>query len=297
VPHHVVVAGCIGIDTNVYLAGADVDFTVEASFTENVDCVGQAGGYSARGFARLGFATAFIGSVGRDFQGEEIRRCLASEGIETLLFDDPIGTHRSVNVMYRDGRRKSFYDGKGQGEVVPDLAACETLLEGARVLHVHLEDWCRCLPEMARRHGVVVSCDLQDLTALDDPYRRDFIEGSDILFFSCVNFPEPEAAVRALLAGRTGRIVIGGRGAGGVVVGTAAGIERLPALDLPEPVVDTNGAGDSLAAGFLASHLLDGLDLARSVRRGQLAARRACAQRAGAKVLTSRADLESLDPR
>ncbi|HEX6386041.1 MAG TPA: hypothetical protein VF177_15330 [Anaerolineae bacterium] len=57
-PFDVVVVGNVGVDTNVYLHGQDIDFTVEANFTENVDYVGQAGGYSSRGYAHLGKQTA-----------------------------------------------------------------------------------------------------------------------------------------------------------------------------------------------------------------------------------------------
>jgi len=39
-----VVVGNVGIDTNVYFQGAEVDFGREANFTENLDNVGQAGG-------------------------------------------------------------------------------------------------------------------------------------------------------------------------------------------------------------------------------------------------------------
>ena len=76
-----VVAGCIGIDTNVYLYGSDIDWTVEANFTQNLDYLGQAGGYSSRLFASLGCTTAFVGSVGRDPMGDVIRRELAGDGI------------------------------------------------------------------------------------------------------------------------------------------------------------------------------------------------------------------------
>ena len=43
----VVVVGAVGIDTCVYLPGRDIDFSVEANFGENLDYVGQAGGFSA----------------------------------------------------------------------------------------------------------------------------------------------------------------------------------------------------------------------------------------------------------
>lgn len=289
-----VVAGCIGIDTNVYLYGRDIDWTVEANFTQNLDYVGQAGGYSSRLFASLGCQTAFVGSVGLDPMGDLIRRELAGDGIETLLFDDPLGTHRSVNLMYADGRRKNFYDGKGQMDVQPDVDACRRLLGRTRLVHVHLESWCRHLLPVARELGVVVSCDLQDVVALDDPYRRDFIDGADILFLSCVNFPEPRAALEHLRGGRPGRIVVGGRGADGCVVADAAGVRFFPAIALPDPVVDTNGAGDALAVGFLTSYVLGGFSVEAALLRGQIAARRTCTRRATSRGLVTRFQLDDL---
>ena len=45
-------------------------------------------------------------------------------------------------------------------------------------------------------------------------------------------------------------------------------------------MVDTNGAGDALAVGFLVAHELEGRPVEEAVLRGQLAARWTCAQRA-----------------
>jgi acarbose 7IV-phosphotransferase len=39
---------------------------------------------------------------------------------------------------------------------------------------------------------------------------------------------------------------------------------------------DSNGAGDSLAVGFVTSYLLDGFALGDAVQRGQLLARHTC---------------------
>lgn len=292
-----VVAGCIGIDTNVYLYGREIDWGVEANFTQNVDYVGQAGGYSARLFASLGARTAFVGALGEDFQGAFIRQELAADGIEARFFTDPGGTHRSVNVMYPDGRRKNFYDGKAQTEVVPDLGAVRALLARARLVHVHLEDWCRHLLPIARGLGVVVSCDLQDVVSLDDPYRRDFIDGADVLFLSCVNFPEPAGVLRTLQGGKPGRIVVGGRGAAGCALADDDGVRFFPPVTLPEPVVDTNGAGDSLAVGFLASHVLAGFSIEDAVLRGQIAARLTCTRKATSRNLVTRRLLDELHGR
>lgn len=196
----VVVVGNVGIDTNVYLYGADVDWSVEANFSDNRDYVGQAGGYSSRGFAQLGWRTAFIGSVGDDYHGQFVREEFARDGIDMRgMFTDPSGTARSVNVMYRDGRRKNFYDGKGHMQLQPNLMACEAILAEARVALFHLPNWARQLLPLAKRHGLTVAADLQDVVTLDDSYRRDFIEHADILFCSAANLPDPAALINPLL--------------------------------------------------------------------------------------------------
>jgi sugar/nucleoside kinase (ribokinase family) len=60
------------------------------------------------------------------------------------------------------------------------------------------------------------------------------------------------------------------------------------------PVVDANGAGDSLAVGFLASYVLDGYSLPDSVFRGQIAARHTCTLKATSSNLITRQKLDQI---
>jgi sugar/nucleoside kinase (ribokinase family) len=295
----VVVVGSIGIDTNVYLSGDDIDFRVEANFTENLDYVGQAGGYASRGYAQLGKRTAFIGHVGEDYSGRFIREELARDGIDTTaVFIDPMGTSRSVNFMYRDGRRKNFYDGKGHMLLQPNLAACRAVLAESRLAHFNIPNWARHLLPVAREHGLTIACDIQDTVTAGDPYRQDFIGYADILFFSAVNQADPTSLIETFLAARpdysrSGRIVISGMGARGCAVGSRQGVEFFPPVVLDAPVIDTNGAGDSLAVGLLTSFVLDGYSLHDSVLRGQIAARHTCTLKASSSNLITPAQLDS----
>ncbi len=292
-PPEVVVLGCAGVDTNVFLPGHEVDWTVEANFTENLDTPGQAGVYASRGYAALGRRTAFIGNLGDDACGALVRAALARDGVDTRgVFTDPTGTARSVNVMSPDGRRKNFYDARAS-HLRPDPTLSRELLAGARLAHVHLADWARHLLPLARQLGVVVACDLQDVVDLDDPYRRDFIREADILFFSAANHGNPDPLIRAFLQGNPDRIVLAGMGAEGCALGTSAGITRHPPEPSDQAVVDTNGAGDSLAVGFLVSHVLEGRSLSESIRRGQLAARHCCTLRGTSEGLITAPDLEA----
>ncbi len=47
-------------------------------------------------------------------------------------------------------------------------------------------------------------------------------------------------------------------GARGCALGTREAIEFFPPVEMEAPVIDTNGAGDALAVGFLSSYVLDG---------------------------------------
>ncbi len=291
----VVVVGNAGVDTNVYPYGDEIDWSVEANFTRNTDCVGQAGGYSSRGYARLGRRTAFVGYVGDDFCGRFVREELSRDGIDlSALFVDPAGTSRSVNFMYRDGRRKNFYDGGSHMTLSPDLAACRAVLARARLAHFHLPNWARRLLPVARELGLVVACDLQDVVSLPDPYRQDFIDAADVLFFSAVNQADPTAMVEALRAGRPGRLVVAGMGARGCALGAGSGTRFFPPPPLDIPVVDTNGAGDALAVGFLDAFAFQGLPPEEAVRRGQVAARFTCGIRSSSSALITRDELEKL---
>lgn len=289
----VAVVGNVGIDTNIYSYGADIDFQVEANFTENRDYIGQAGGYASRGYARLNKRTAFIGYVGDDFSGTFIRQEFAFDGIDTsALFIDPAGTSRSINFMYPDSRRKNFYDGKSHMHLQPDLQTCRTILAQSRLAHFNIPNWARRLLPIASDLGLAIACDLQDVTNVDDPYRQDFIQAADFLFFSAVNYADPTPLIQAFLKKKSSLIIVSGMGARGCALGTQSGIQFFPPATMDAPVIDTNGAGDALAVGFLSSYLLDGYSLTDSVRRGQIAARFTCTLKAESSSLITHQQLD-----
>ncbi len=271
------VAGAFGIDTNVYPAGDRVG--LEMTFAHTTDGLGGAGCYSALASAALDVRTRAIAAIGADRFGAWIREALEDAGIEITELRDPGGTHRSVNIVAGDGSRRNYFDARAVSETIVDLEACGRAIEDADVVHVHLDDWCRRILPLARDAGAVISCDLQDMTDIDDPYRADFVAAADVLFLSGANLRDPGASALELAGRRDGRIVVVGAGADGCLVAHAGAVAQHAAVDLPDaPVVDTNGAGDNLAIGFLVAHVLDGSPLGPSVRRAQLGARWICSQ-------------------
>jgi len=294
----VVVVGNVGIDTSVFLPSSPelIDgLREEGHFSSNVDCLGHAGGYTARGFAALGLDTAFIGHVGDDQMGRWVRAELTGDGIDlTGLGIDPQGTARSVNLMGSDGSRINFYDGRGHRSIAADPALAEKIFAGSRLAMFHLPDWARTLLPVAKRAGAVLACDLQDVRDPDDDYLTDFIEGADILFVSSTHHLNPAPMLKQLVRRSNGSMVVCGRGGLGVEIATTEGIRVYPPPRVDLPIVDTNGAGDALAVGFLVAHELEGRPVEEAVQRGQLAARWTCAQRASSSDLVTREQLEEL---
>ena len=289
----VTVIGNVGIDSNIYFPDNQVKYNRESNFTENLDYIGQAGGYTSRGYARLGKQTAFIGYVGDDYLGKFIRREFRRDRIDsTAMFIDPAGTARSINFMFPDGSRKNFYDGKSHLNLTPDLRVCSTILSRTKLAHFHIPNWARRLLPIARKHAAVIACDIQDVTNLNDEYRRDFVSFADILFFSTVNYASPEPFIRHFQKLNPQQIIIAGMGSRGCALGNNGKIAYFKPVKLDKPVIDTNGAGDSLAVGFLSSYVLDHYPLEQAVIRGLYAARHCCTLKADSSHLITAGELD-----
>lgn len=132
---------------------------------------------------------------------------------------------------------------------------------------------------------MTIACDLQDVVSVDDDYRRDFIGYADNLFFSATNYADPTPLIETFLKGKPDQILMMGMGARGCALGTKNGIQFFETVEMDAPVIDTNGAGDGLAVGFLASFVLDNYSLPDSIRRGQIVARYTCTQKASSSSL------------
>ena len=307
----VVVVGAAGVDTLVYLPEGDWDPNQDSTMVHTVDTVGQAGAFTARGFARLGWRTGFIGVFGDDWAGEAVRSAFDRDGVGIVAESlDPQGTARSVNLMSPDGRRRAFYDGRGHMAAPVPPSAAAAWANGPRLAMFHLSDWCRHLLPRERLDGLLVASDLQDVHDPDDAYRADFVAGSDVLFASTAHLDDPPTAARLWFGKRDEtrgigpRLVVFGMGARGAMAVTRRAIVAVPPPRLDLPVVDTNGAGDGLATGVLDWLLnrqaraadLDSLtrsDLTEALGYGQCLARWT-SHISGSDGLATRADLTGM---
>jgi sugar/nucleoside kinase (ribokinase family) len=175
-----------------------------------------------------------------------------------------------------------------------DLQKAEEILRDVKLAHFNIPNWSRPLLPVARKAGAKIAVDIQDVVDVHDPYRQDFIENADFLFFSAVNHPNPAVVMNEFLKANPNLIMICGMGEKGCALGGRSGIEYFPAFQMHEPVVSTNGAGDALAVGFLNAFVLENHTLSESIRYGQIAARYTCTLRGTSNHLIDRVRLENL---
>ena len=275
----ITVVGNPGLDTLVVLAEDDPDLEADGHFVRNVDTVGHAAAFTARACARLGHRTRILGSTGSDAIGGLVRGVLEDDGVDTsLMFDDPAGTARSVNFIRPDGRRTFFYDGGSHMTAHPPEPAVAAALSGTDLVLASLPNWGRDVVAHARVLGIPVAVDLQDVRDPADPYRADFIAAADYLFASAAHLPDPVAAAEAWLGAGPATHVVLGMGPRGAMVVQRDGqgphvVTHAPPPSVDLTIVDTTGAGDSLATGFLDGLLFVGLSVPAALHRGQVLAR------------------------
>jgi sugar/nucleoside kinase (ribokinase family) len=227
---------------------------------------GGSAGNTMAGFASLGGNGAYIGKVRDDLLGEVYRHDLTAQGVrfDTPPATDGPGTARCLILVTPDGQRTlNTYLGActalGPDDIDPDIvgSAQVTYLEGYLFDPPLAQQAFRRAAEIAHAAGRNVALSLSDPFCVERHRAafRELVEGHiDILFaneieicslYETRDFTAAAAAVR----GRVAVAALTRSAAGSVVLGN--GEEHSVAAHPVARVVDTTGAGDLYAAGFL----------------------------------------------
>lgn len=251
-----------------------------------VEVSGGSAGNTMAGFASLGGRGAYIGKVCDDQLGAVFRHDIRAAGVHfatpPLLGQPP--TARCLILVTPDAQRSmNTFLGAcvelGPDDVDADLIAASsvTYMEGYLYDRPEAKAAFRKAAEIAHRNGRKVSLSLSDSFCVHRHHAEflDLVENHvDILFaneheigalYGTGDFDEALAAVKRL--GRTAALTRSEKGAVIVSGGTAVAVAAEPV----ERVVDTTGAGDLYASGFLFG-FTRGLEPALCGRLGAVAA-------------------------
>ncbi|MFJ3666078.1 adenosine kinase [Streptomyces sp. NPDC090106] len=272
----VLVLGGAGVDTVVHVPELPLPYADSYMIDPGiVTRAGQSGDFVALGVSALGLRAHHLDLLGADHEGDLVRALHRDRGVPLTEIPSASGTKRAVNLVGPDGRRLSLYDiTRGRdADRFPDATVRE-LAATARHAHVVITHPCaQALPAL-RESGVTISTDLHDWDGVN-PYHEAFARTADVVFLSTTALADPERTVRDIAARGRARVVVGTAGARGAYLLADGELTHVPAARPPSPVVDSNGAGDAFAAGFLLG-LLNGEAPLRCARYGAVAGAYAC---------------------
>ncbi|MCU1484658.1 MAG: carbohydrate kinase [Actinomycetia bacterium] len=263
-----------------------------AAMRPQVEASGGSAANTMAGLVSLGGRGGFVGRVRDDHLGQVFARDLDAVGVEVSVApaDAGPGTGCSLIVVTPDGERTMSTLLGAACMLGPDdvderfVARAEiTYLEGYLFDHEAAGEAFRKAAGAAHAAGRRVALSLSDSFCVErfqDGFRAlvggivDILFGNDAELCLLYDTDDVEHALAA--AARTTDIVVVTRGAAGAYV-SAGGVRFEVAAAPVADVVDTTGAGDLFASGFLFG-ITRGFEVGVAARLGALAAAEVIAQ-------------------
>ena len=249
--------------------------------------ISYAGGGAAANLAAwaavAGAEATFVGRVGDDPVGRQAVADLEAAGVAAnVVVDADLPTGTIIVLIDPAGERTMIPSaGANESPLRPPLPveAHWLCLSGYTLLRSATRDWALDTLATARGRGWSIAVDAASAAPLAEFGAAAFFEliGTGVVLLAnadearVLSGRDDPAQAAAALATRVGSAVVK-RGAGGVVWSAGAAATAVPAP--PAEVVDTTGAGDAFAAGFLTA----GGDSVESLRAGVALAARAVTQ-------------------
>lgn len=269
------------------LIDADRATELYKAMGSGVEISGGSAANTLAGLSALGAKCAFIGQVADDQLGDIFAHDIRAGGIDygtaPRAGDPPTG--RCLILVSPDGQR-TMNTFLGASHYLPLAALDEDAVANSSVLYLEGYMWdppepravMRKAIEVARAAGRTVAFTTSEVFMIDlhgADFRALVDEGKiDILFcnhheLAALTGEEDFEAGISALAPKL-KILVATRSADGAVA--VAGAERAEVPAVPGvTVVDTTGAGDLFAAGFLSGHV-QGASLTRCLQMGAVAA-------------------------
>jgi sugar/nucleoside kinase (ribokinase family) len=240
------------------------------------------------GIGKLGGNARFVGKCGQGAMGRFFENALRANNVDPRLFRSATATGRVLSIITPDAQRSMFTFLGAAAETRPEEIG-EDLFKNAAV--VHIEGYILFNPDViaATSAGARVSLDLASFNVVQEArgFLADIVkEYVDILIanedeaHAYTGETEPLLAVQAL--GREVDIAVLKLGARGSLIVRDGRIVVVPPAGDGRPAVDTTGAGDLWASGFLYG-LVEGYPLEKCGELGSACGYEVC-QVVGASI-------------
>ena len=267
--------------------------------------VGGSAANCAATAARLGARVDLVARIGDDLFGQVIVDDLLSNGVGTSGIEVAEGPSALVVALIDPRGQRTFISARGPAcaRIPADLYI--PLLDDATLVHVSgyafqdrgSRSTALHLLDQAHRRGVPTSVDPSPLLAEHYDPDSDWLRGVDYLFpnaheaTAMTGIASPHGAAEVLRS-LGARAVVVTMGADGCLLNAENGVAHFPAVR-EFPVVDTTGAGDGFAGGFVAV-IHSGGTPRQGCRVGNLVAARVIAEAGGHTAVPSPMELKSM---
>lgn len=215
--------------------------------------------------SRLGAKTGFIGAVGKGFYGDILTKDFIREGVDISYLKRKGVT--PINYIIIDNGEKTIIQSPCMKTTKINIRSLkERYIKKAMVLHTSLihPELSRKAISIAKKHNVMVSIDLEaQITAKEWVNIKDLVLQADVLFTN-------KGVIKKIFYQRI-PLTIESRGSEGVAVYKPDSWKKYPAVKV-DNVVDTTGAGDTLAGAFSVAYWIKNMSLEDSVNYGLKAA-------------------------
>lgn len=220
---------------------------------------GGSGANTIKGLTRLGWQTALLGSIGNDAAGRTALSSLQEYGVRALFSPSDLPTTQVLCLVTPSGAR-TFRTYVGASRDLSTASVTPELFENVRLVHIEgytiqYNGLVERVMQLAKAAGAMVSYDLgsHELVMAHQNRILGFLEHYvDVVFcnrdeIAALFNLDPEAGCARLRQLCKVAVVLLGKD--GCIVGSGAGQRSWPAYRAK--TVDTTGAGDLFAAGFL----------------------------------------------
>jgi sugar/nucleoside kinase (ribokinase family) len=249
---------------------------------------------TAVGVGRLGGSARFVGKRGSDTLGQALAEHIAAAGVEPVLLLSPTATGRVLSIITPNAQRSMLTYLGASADIKPENII-PSHFDGCAVAHVEgyllfNPDIFRAVIKTARSAGALVSLDLASFNVVEAslPLLNEAVDSGavDILIANeeeaaaFTGLKDEEKAADALR--KRAPIAVMKLGKRGSVIMHGGCTVNTPPHGDGRPAVDTTGAGDLWASGFLYG-LINGYPLERCGTLASMCGYEVC-QVAGAHI-------------
>jgi sugar/nucleoside kinase (ribokinase family) len=211
------------------------------------------------GIAKLGLPTGFIGKVGTDEMGQFFKKDLEYNGIKPFLLSSHTSSGKAIALVTPDSERTfATYLGAAVEMTVQDIDP--GIFEGYNFFHiegylVQNHELIESSIKIAKQKGLLISLDLASFNVVEanlEFLKRIIGEYVDIVFANeeeARSFTGFDAEIAAEKLATMCQIAVVKTGRKGSVIRRGNDVTRVGIIEVKS--IDTTGAGDLYAAGFL----------------------------------------------